>query len=666
MVLLKTYYLRVSLREVILVEIYGLGNDCTDTKDSNWLQDRHLQEIVQLLYPTVTQYIETEANKKLTNTTKQKHQNPTDILTGSTVRFGYCFKTHVGRQTCLYEDHTSTDDCQLNSLYVMKDKIAVYAHPLISGSPSGMSKIVRALKRKSIGQNVGISSYFQKQSSQTVSLSQLDSLSYKSPVKQSIGDQSSKEDQQENDDVKITQTPPSEGRRNKIKNILERGEIRYTKPQKKKVRHLHEAIINEESKTESTKSDADLSPILKTDSDSQSNFKTLENCSAKTSKSSVCSKSSESFMIGNVKVEPVHSSVLDLDINDKRDVGENSVTLISVEQVNDMKKDLNVNKPLFVSPSQTGYLSDKSNIGSQSSSPYGNQSEPHSDNSDDLSILPSASFCMKPTNRKSNTVNKKQLEMFLKSNGAKNSPKTDTIKLNKSETTSSVTNRIKDSENISSKVSKIQSTVDCISDNYDRQTAFSTVNKLGSQGSQKGCLKRKFPNFSDTDSEDSLPEKKQKIKKNNIEKKFVNLDSMKSNSKKLNISKSFMIGDSGKAQPTLSYFMSKSTSREKSDDVTDSSSVSLSFKNDDITTDGTDTCGSSCTDSQPVIIKDEADLLLKEEIQSMNSIEELNENHLQYLVRKNTSYLRQIFEGKRFCERHMDYKSGGSKKSKEV
>ncbi|XP_060577851.1 uncharacterized protein LOC132734965 isoform X2 [Ruditapes philippinarum] len=96
---LKTHYLRVGEEVVIPVEIQNAGYSLDAV--TVWLTDRHLQEILQLLQGTIKTFIEL---KKYKQTCVKEHQSFSGIVTGTSVRFGYLFKSRPSSQTSIVEE----------------------------------------------------------------------------------------------------------------------------------------------------------------------------------------------------------------------------------------------------------------------------------------------------------------------------------------------------------------------------------------------------------------------------------------------------------------------------------------------------------------------------------------------------------------------------------
>ncbi|XP_013412165.1 uncharacterized protein LOC106174933 isoform X2 [Lingula anatina] len=59
-------------------------------------------------------------------------------------------------------------------------------------------------------------------------------------------------------------------------------------------------------------------------------------------------------------------------------------------------------------------------------------------------------------------------------------------------------------------------------------------------------------------------------------------------------------------------------------------------------------------------VEDDSDVdAMEQDIRNMRNVNQLQDDQLRYMVEKNEKYLRQIFEGKRSCLRHEEYKKGG-------
>ncbi|XP_053400290.1 uncharacterized protein LOC128557215 [Mercenaria mercenaria] len=728
----RTRYLRVTEKEVIPVEIHSVKNSMEDGYEE-WLRDRHVQEILQLLHGTITTYIEMKRNKQTSNKQLQK---PSDIVTGSSVRFGYMFRSRPASQMCLIEDGLSSelsDNCSLRSFHVLKDKLVVFAHPLIPGSPNRMSQLMKVLnvKRQSTGQSVSISSYFQKIPTQTVPqtiLSSQETSGSQSTVNSDIGvaestshSQNSQElTAKENQSVTcIPEAPPSEGHRKKIKNILERGEIGHSKRRKrrplnpadqqsretgsvnknnaedsnedkvtsvrsrlhqsdqqsKKMKQLNENCSNEIRSEHSEERHTEKCRSVQLDQESRKrevvNENSVDMCDQRVSENNgkreqtstkmiknitvtACQSplikidSKESFMVGDVQVSLVDSPVVKIE-DEKKDRGD-SITLISLEQMNDIQREKGNSHS-----NSDQYMNNQSDSADDT---LENQSEPQFDSSNEMLALPSASFCTEEARRKSSAIDMKRLKNYLKSYEADvdtdlvtESPKFRTRKSEKEKGNDEATSASVDkSEHDEIKVDKISSI----------KPEMLGHNKGDTKTLHKQKFKRKFPTFSDSDSDGSLPDKKAKIGPSS--EKFVNLENMKKTSKKIQISNSFFSGEGGKAQPTLSFFMSNKkslTNKKLSSAKWPEAGTSRDIEDEDDDDIGDIDCELIKELSDFPKVKNEADVELKNEIRAISSIGKLNEEHLQYLIRNNEKYLRSIFEGKVACERHQAYKKGG-------
>ncbi len=62
------------------------------------------------------------------------------------------------------------------------------------------------------------------------------------------------------------------------------------------------------------------------------------------------------------------------------------------------------------------------------------------------------------------------------------------------------------------------------------------------------------------------------------------------------------------------------------------------------------------------LIASEEEDRLEEEVKNITKIEQLTDEHISYLVKRNKLYMKDLFEGRTPCQRHSDYKAGGIKK----
>lgn len=408
---------------------------------------------------------------------------------------------------------------------------------------------------------------------------------------------------------------------------LERGEIGRTRrlQRKRKVNHA-EKLEDETDKQvdeadevddddEVTAENVNAKEVMVYNTDLQSETfkgqKMTEGSSFHSVKVTACASprvsgiSKESYIIGNVQVSRVESPCVNID-RDKSEKGD-TVTLISVEQMNEIQRDKRTIQSDATESIKITSDSAEDMSGNQSDAAEdrpGNQSEPQSDSSNEMSMLQSASFCTREAKRRSSAINMKKLKTYLKQYEAD----VDTFKTRKSE--KEVLHEDTASEECdkllkSSKSKKVESS---------RMKKCSAAHPKENKITHTHRFKRKFPTFSDSDSDDSVPEKRVKTK--SCGQKFVNLENLKTNSKRLQISNSFFTGDGGKAQPTLSFFMTnKSSSQKKAEDKSNFEAL------DDAVDDDNDIGDIDCELIKELSdfpkVKNEADVSLRNEIRAM-------------------------------------------------
>ncbi|XP_052767328.1 uncharacterized protein LOC128208055 isoform X2 [Mya arenaria] len=651
----------VSAKSVLPVEIHAI-NEGT----SSWLTDKHVKEIIELVQGAVVSYLESGVGKK--QSSKQQNK-PADIITGHTVRLGYVFKSRHCNQTCLIDMknvRTSRDldhGPELRNFSIMKEKLVVYAQPLIAGAPAGTSQLVRLMNERresSGGVGVSISNYFQKIPSQSSAQSTETS---RAPVEHES--QSTVED---TETACLPAAPPSEGRRSKIKNILKRTHIGKSRLKRSTV--AGKCVPKNEN----------IDPESSCHSTSEHSVVKDENKLLVTNKSDIKieKENKVSYTIAGVKVRPV--SIPDIDI-DSNSGDTQSLTVISVEAAKEMQQ--------------------KNETQSSENDPWENQSESHgnsadeSSSSDDMMDLPSVSFCLKPGNEK-----RGKRVLSQKQNGdygpvaANESPKFGTKRKHLLK---------EDNKDIIEEREYIDGQLEPAGKNRkERLDACKSLQKFRFK-------KRKLPKFSDSDSDSSVPERKavrvdrlstidseseegalsdnkksatiqeeakysgkpsnptkvieeaktstsymtaEKSLKSNVfrnKSDFVNLEQMKVSRGKMNISKSFFTDDGSKVQPKLSFFMNKGKeNKQKSED-------------DDVDAADLD-CELIMELCATPRIKNERDAAVNKEIEEISNVEDLNQEQLEHMVRHREGYLRKIFEGSVLCERHLDFKRGGSSK----
>ncbi|XP_064601594.1 uncharacterized protein LOC135467708 [Liolophura sinensis] len=165
--LFLTDYLRVNHYKVLQLEVHPLNLSPVQSRPQQknviWFADRHLQEIVQLVKDIAIKRSSLAA-KEAMNTTSQ-------LLTGQTVRLGYAFREKKEHQSCLilrdnlpYSDEFSEGkkapmSGRYRNYQVHREKMVIYVLPLEKGRPSGVQKILSALNDEKKMQ-VEISDYF--------------------------------------------------------------------------------------------------------------------------------------------------------------------------------------------------------------------------------------------------------------------------------------------------------------------------------------------------------------------------------------------------------------------------------------------------------------------------------------------------------------------------
>ncbi|XP_060551225.1 uncharacterized protein LOC132712807 isoform X2 [Ruditapes philippinarum] len=521
----------------------------------------------------------------------------------------------------------------------MKDKVVVFAHPLLPGSPNRMSQLMKMLnrKRQSMGQGVSISSYFKKIPPNTMSQN-VSSLHSTVPESSMCYTDSSPQNSQEMD---LLKEAPIEGHRSKIKNILKKGEVGFSRKHRKKNLNLRVEQLGEGA-SECIKTDETLVNDKHCQQDKQSliienvneNIPVIEkldefygrdveiNEICKSEKSEEYSE--KSLILGDVQISSVN-------INCDEVKHGNSIFITNKEQIIDYKTEKN-----WLQPKRGLCLTSVSDSGDEM---LYKQSDVLSNSLDELLALPSTNTVTIETDQISNKPDMEIVDTNLQSCEADKDSDlvTDSPKFGRKnpevetdiKSGCSSMKQLKDEGKIINLNEKV----------LKHEDLNSTLKKHNTVYKRK--IKRKFPTFSsDSDSDTNLPLKKVKT---NCE-KFVNFENMKSSSTKKQLSKPFFSSSEGKAQPTISFFMShnkKHSTRNQS--VRDGVSVGI---------EDTDTVISPK-------VKNEIDSQLMNEIQTISSVGNLNEEQLQYLTRSNEKYLRAIFEGKASSERHQEFKKGG-------
>ncbi|KAL5009105.1 hypothetical protein ScPMuIL_014686 [Solemya velum] len=223
-------YVRVDDRWLVQAEFQVMPSGSTSEacrSQYGWFQDRHLQEILQLLKGVLVQKVNT-AKEKGSST---KLPSADTIITGTTVRFGYNFKKKLERQSCLVSSFSVGEDSphweeagpQMSTLYIYCEKLIVIACSLEPKSPQGMSQLVRALHEggETPKGGVKISSYFRRLPA--------DSRSTASPTSSSSSTSGSQ--------CSITTETGCHDKKTAIRNILKRSGAVLSRKRKNNRRH---------------------------------------------------------------------------------------------------------------------------------------------------------------------------------------------------------------------------------------------------------------------------------------------------------------------------------------------------------------------------------------------------------------------------------------------
>lgn len=304
---------------------------------------------------------------------------------------------------------------------------------------------------------------------------------------------------------------------------------------------------------------------------------------------------------GTIKISQVFNAPVPLNTEENNSVG--SVTLISVDQMHEIQQQKLASYQLPVDCHSPVSL-----VGSvpelQSHDISCDQARPHSGSDPDESILPSASFISQPGGSLQSPIvsvevdskpkapqSKVQQRIFAPPNVDRLSDGADSPVFSKKKSEKSIPVNIPDdisnSDNrfpegdthVTDKQklndpqngggdgeTKQKHQLPIFSDSdsdkdTDESSQSSNKHPAGSRtrrsNKENKRLKRKLPDFHDSDSDDIELPLINRISRHQNRKKFVRLDEMKQNTKKYSISKSIFSGKDEKLQPTLSFFMSK-------------------------------------------------------------------------------------------------------------
>lgn len=727
---MKTLYIKVSEKSVLLVELHTV----TDMHDparhtqatASWLQDIHIQEIVQLLQGTITTFMETnQAGKKQTSGSKLKAQKSTDIITGVHVQIGHVFKSRPSRQICLidaasvYSFIEQEKDDAVRCYNVLKDKLVIYANQISKNPARGATKLVHLIreKRDSVGgAGVSISSYFQRLSSSQTATHTSQITSSTSTTKNSGQSSNSKgkstnERSIESEDVDKMHSmpvkgefkdacflpePASEGRKTKIRSILQRSSkakvgrksLIGLKNNEKEVPFMFQSLPETQTNEFINPTVPLEAEIISINCENSSSKHEANLDSAKHDKFSEHLDQNSEVGLGETSGNSDEDSC---DINsvritkvDKADVNQFCTTKnvsplahFSVEHIEDTKKENkeiievlghpldvvcciigNESTKLKLPEKQEVLISDVRNEANLSlvsekqptflSTIESKTSEEHNTSSeDDILELPSASFCIRSSSG-NNSAKKKTFRNFQKMKkvvAEKDSEIVQNMELDRSEkvlTAKQVAYKVdinnSESETSSEVEAKFLNKVDTDENKLKPKKMKHSLSRYQ--------FKRKFTSSVESDL-DCIPERK--MMKGNSD-NFVESAKMSVSCRKVTISNNFFSGDGGKVQPKLSFFINK-TGKENTPQSVAESTNNIS-NSDNIKSE----------EKMDKEFEVNSDAVIRNETKEMESIKDLNIDQLQRMVYKNEAYLRQIFEGKVLCERHQAFKAGGSEK----
>ena len=255
-----------------------------------------------------------------------------------------------------------------------------------------------------------------------------------------------------------------------------------------------------------------------------------------------------------VKISQVFNTSIPISLSTVNRDNFASVTLIGVDQMNEIQEQ----KERKHSNHSDVLLADTE---SQDSS--GDQFKLNMDKDDpDISVLPSASFISQPSDSLQSPFpglneNKHNKHKPIPENlSSRKSPDLD-YGYSSDSVDSPVFTRKKHEQQMSEDV-VASSNKSIEQPNHQEMTKEDLAKtKPLKRDKENKILKRKLPNFSDSDSDhNEMPLITRKIQPKN-KTKFVKLDEPRANSRKFSISKSFFTDTEEKRQPTLSFFMGK-------------------------------------------------------------------------------------------------------------
>ncbi|XP_052276261.1 uncharacterized protein LOC127875320 isoform X2 [Dreissena polymorpha] len=669
---------RVSDKAVLPVEVYAVKLT-EDVAGHSWVTKSHIKEMLELVQGTVLSYLDSYSEKKAPGPSKVLSK-PSDIITGTSVRVGYMFKDRPSHQTCLADVchlmGTSHNECntQLQSLSVLKQKLLIYAHPL-TGCSQGTSQLLKVMreKRDSMGgSGVSISNYFQRiPSSQTGSqrgASQATNgagTKAREPSMSRSSHPTSETVESATETKTIPQEPASEGRKTRIKNILDRGKI--GKMKKKKSNTTPTTLtcksnkeINDNGSLSNKDADADTEhlPLNEQKSDivscsASSNFKITRvsrnamylDCSIPVDPIVTEVKNADTMYQTGITVEPaekLNNDVYSDSMADSGNQSDSSNSSFELPSINFQKKTSdNICLSEKVGKVETDKLDIDNRQADESSSPKFNQKrkvDQHDKNvmNEEHSSNKYNSESMKKKIEPEQAMVGKGLRRFA-------FKKRKLPKFSESDTDSSVSQ------------TKRSKTFDSNSGVSTKNPDFSSSDSDEKANRDKSTQAKQNLDIYNRSLNKQVPEQKRPANNSRYsDEKFLKLNQMGQNTKRIKISNSFFTESATNLQPTLSYFM-KNGNKENVN-VTEENNSGAENSVDNSADLDCELMMEMCAVPR---IKNEADVTLRDEVKQISHIENLKEDHLQYMVRNNEVYLRQIFEGKVHCGRHEAYKKGG-------
>ncbi|OWF46994.1 uncharacterized protein LOC110454907 [Mizuhopecten yessoensis] len=680
---IDTRFFKLDEKRALQVEFHRIGSN-SKPGPKKWLKDDQLSEIKNLLHDIIKQCVND------TEKTEKKTERSSQIITGNTVKLGCVFKKSPSHDVLLGE--ASDDESPYRSLY--GQKLIVYVCPIETGSPNNGSELYRAMVRAEIGSTgkmMKISTYFSKaggsgtQGSGTGTAQTTSSSSSSQDQKQVIrnimkrGKMAKQSKKVESSARKREEQIKPKQQENTSQNTSDHKQQDDTTPDANIAGHKEKMTSTDDNITQSINNPPTSTEFsLTSDVIDITSYKgddmefmpdaTVSKCRHKNQTGNFDEKqdsmASENIgvtrgvsSLGTITLCGVSSSVA----QDFQPSDEHTITVYSAEQIQDLKLEV---IPPACHPDPSVKVNRTTPVPSTFNPSPSEEGLELGDDSND-SILPSYSFIDQKT--ESRPDDNSDLEN-------KNSDvDSDTLFDQFSDThvdDDSIRAVTSDSDSSSDDNFPVLSTTQRRKSPFkvlEGRTNGSTLDDSVTDSDGGACLKalkrrmtkkRILPNFpSETKSDEEIPNKRLKYD-SEIKSSKTNNETFDSDVQTPDTLKSTSVVELPSLMRSRNSKMSRAPKELKQ--------ATLSFKGGNLAvtkTQDTQPCVSENDRLDCIIMEDQASQRLRSDLRRevihAESVKDLNEQHVRFLVQENRRYLKDIFEGKIPCERHKLYKQGG-------